>query len=136
LTTPEATFQNHDEGLDAAMRFSQRSWARRLATLLASLLLSGCVSAVSVSIENRSPAQLADVVVSGSGFSEAIGSIAAGGTATVRVRPPGASQIKVTFAVEGQRYSATSSEKIINDGSAVGVVVDADFSIVINTNAR
>lgn len=119
------------------MKSAQRNKARRLATLLASLALSGCVSAVSVSIENRSPAQLADVVVSGSGFSEAVGSIAAGGTATVRVRPPGESQVKVSFEVDGQRYSAMSSERIANDGAnSVVATVGADFSISIETPAR
>jgi uncharacterized protein YceK len=99
-------------------------------------LLSGCVSSVPVSIDNHSPTQLADVVVSGSGFNEPVGSIAAGGSATVHVRPAGETPIKVAFEVAGQRYSATSEEKIANDGSAVAVTVDADFSITIDTNAR
>jgi hypothetical protein len=106
------------------------------AFFVACALLSGCVSAVPVTIENHSRKPLVNVLVSGSGFNESVSSIATGGMAVVRVRPPGETLVKVAFEVDGQLYSATSSEKIANDESAVGVTVDDDFSITIDTNAR
>jgi hypothetical protein len=100
-------------------------------------VLSGCVSSVPVTIANDSQAQLVNVVVSGAGFSESVGSIAAGGRATAHVRPPGESQVKLAFDVDGQRYSATTSDRIANDGAnIVEATVAADFTITLETPAR
>ena len=110
---------------------------RITAIFLACVLLSACVSSVPVSIANNSGVQLTNVVVSGAGFSESVGSIAIGGTAAARVRPPGESQVKVSVEVDGQRYSAMTSERIANDGAnSVVATVGADFSISIETPAR
>jgi hypothetical protein len=106
------------------------------AIIAAAALLSGCVAGVPVSIVNHSAAQLVSVVVSGSGFSEAIGSIAAGDTANVHVHAGDEAPIKVTFEVDGQRYSALSPDKIVNGGSVVVATVDADFTISIDTNVH
>jgi hypothetical protein len=106
------------------------------AIIVAAALLCGCVAGVPVSVVNHSAAQLTSVVVSGSGFSETIASIAAGDTATVRVRAREEAPIKVAFEVDGQRYSATSSESLVNGGSAVVATVDADFTLSIETNAH
>jgi hypothetical protein len=109
---------------------------RYSAVIAAAALLCGCVAGVPVSVVNHSQAQLTSVVVSGSGFSETISSIAAGDRATVHVRARDEAPIKVTFEVEGQRYSATSSESLVNGASAVEATVDADFTISIETNAH
>ncbi len=111
--------------------------AGKLVILVAGALLTGCVSSVPVTIANNSQAQLVNVVVSGSGFSESVGSIAAGGSATAHVRPPVETQVKVAFDVDGQRYSAMTSERIANDGTnIVAASVDADFTITLETPAR
>jgi LEA14-like dessication related protein len=111
--------------------------ARKLVILGAATLLSGCVSSVPVTIANNSRAQLGNVVVSGSGFSESVGAIAAGGRVTAHVRPPGETQLKVAFEVDGQRYSAMTSERIANDGaSSIEATVDMDFTITLETPAR
>jgi len=53
----------------------------RISAIIATAaLLCGCVAGVPVSVVNHSQAQLTSVVVSGSGFSETISSIAAGET--------------------------------------------------------
>ncbi len=106
------------------------------AMIAAAALLCGCVAGVPVSVVNHSQAQLTGVVVSGSGFNETIASIAAGDTATVHVRVRDETPIKVSFEIDGQRYSAISSEKLVNGASAVEATVDADFTISIDTNAR
>ena len=107
------------------------------AVVAACALLSGCVSSVPVTIANNSQAQLANVVVSGSGFSESVGSIAAGGRATAHVRPSGETTVKVAFDVDRQRYSAVTGDRIANDGAnVVEATVDADFTITLETPAR
>lgn len=105
--------------------------------IVVALLLSGCVSGVPVNIANQSASDLTDVVVSGNGFSESVGTIRAGGSATVRVRPKGESGVKVAFEVNGQRYHGIEDGYIENDNLyTVDVTVDADFSISIRTSLR
>ena len=110
---------------------------RALLTVVAAVLLSGCVSGVPVSIANQSASDLTDVVVSGNGFSESVGTIRAGGSANVRVRPKGESGVKVAFEVNGQRYYGIEDGYIESDNLyTVDVTVDADFSISIKTSLR
>jgi hypothetical protein len=54
----------------------------------------------------------------------------------VHVRARDETPIKILFEVAGQRYSAISSEKLVNGASAVEATVDADFVIAIDTNAH
>lgn len=110
---------------------------RALLPFVAAVLLSGCVSGVPVSIANQSAADLTDVVVSGNGFSESVGTIQAGGSARLYVRPKGESGIKVAFEVNGQRYHGIDDGYIENDTLyTVDVTVDADFYISIKTSLR
>lgn len=107
-----------------------------LATLVA-MLLSGCVSGVPVNIDNQSSSDLTNVVVSGNGFSESVGTIRASSSATVRVRPKGESGVKVAFEVNGQRYYGIEDGYIENDTLyTVDVTVGADFSISIKAGLR
>jgi len=100
-------------------------------------LLSGCISGIPVNIDNRSATQLTNVVVSGKGFSESVGSIAAGGKAQVRVRPRVATTVKVAFEAAGRRFSATTAEDLENDnGYTVEAIVDPEFSIAIAPSLR
>jgi len=100
-------------------------------------LLSGCISGIPVNIDNRSASPLTNVVVSGKGFSESVGSIAAGGKAQVRVRPRIATTVKVVFEVAGRRYSGTTAEDLENDNTyTVEAVVDPEFSISISPSLR
>ena len=108
-----------------------------LIAMSVALSLSGCISGIPVNIDNRSASQLTNVVVSGKDFSESVGSIAAGGRAQVRVRPKGASTVKLAFDVAAQRYSATTPNTLENDnGYTVEAIVDPEFSISIATSLR
>lgn len=112
--------------------------SRSMLTLVFSTLLAGCVSGVPVSIDNQSSSDLANVVVSGNGFSESVGTIRAGGSAIVRVRPKGESGVRVAFEANGQRYYGSIEDGYIenNDLYTVKATVDAGFSIVIETSLR
>jgi hypothetical protein len=110
---------------------------RSLVLACTCIALSGCINGIPVSVTNHSRATLSNAVVSGSGFSESLGTISPGGTETVRVRPRGQTQVKIAFEVDGQRYSSTTVDYIENDevhGLRVGV--DADFTISIETSER
>ena len=108
-----------------------------LVALAGTLLLAGCVSGVPVSVTNHSSSALTHVTVSGKGFSENVGKIAAGATETINVRPREATRIKVAFEAAGRNYSATTDADIEND--TVNVVVATfgdDTSLTIETRLR
>lgn len=111
---------------------------RRITGILgAALLLAGCVSGVPVSVTNHSATPLKNVVVSGKGFSEQVGTIAAGATETIRVRPREETKIKVAFEAGEHRYSsATETEIENNDLYIVVVTVAPDLTISVETPLR
>jgi len=110
---------------------------RTLQVVAIALLLSSCISGVPVNIDNQSASDLTNVVVSGKGFSESVGTIPPGGKAVVHVRPKGESGVKLAFEVNGQRYSALEEAYIENDSLyVVDVTVDADFSVAIKSRLR
>jgi hypothetical protein len=104
-----------------------------LATLL---LLGGCVSGVSVKIENHTDKPLVDVVVSGDGFNAKIRKIDAGGAETLHVRQSGKPRVAISFEADGRRYSQTSGDIEDEFLDNVVITVDADFSIRIDINAQ
>lgn len=103
------------------------------------LLLAGCISGVPVSIANGSDKPLENVVVSGEGFRESVGTIRPGNTETVFVRPRHETIVRISFDVGGQDYSARSSDDSMienDDVNRVDVKVGADFSVAVNVDLR
>ena len=110
---------------------------RTFPIIIAAALLTGCISGVPVSIENQSSSDLTEVVVSGKGFSESVGKVGAGRSELFHIRPKGETQVKVTFTVDGQRYTGTLEGTIENDNvNTIKATVSADFSISIVAEVR
>jgi hypothetical protein len=106
-------------------------------TIVAAALLSGCISGVPVSIENQSSSDLTQVVVSGKGFSESVGTVRAGASELVRIHPRVETAVKVAFAVDGQRYSGILQGTIENDNvNTIKATVSADLSISVSAELR
>ncbi len=105
-----------------------------LATLVA---LAGCSRAPVITISNRSTNTLANVVVSGSGFSNRIDSIAPGAERSFTVRPPGVSGLRVTFDTGGQRIDVDDLAYIeARGGYRVAVTVQPDLKVSASSNIR
>jgi len=66
----------------------------------------------SICIQNKSPATLTNVVVSGNGFSQSLGTMAAGAEAKISLNSHGKSGITVTFDANGQHYNSGQHEYI------------------------
>jgi hypothetical protein len=110
---------------------------RTFPIIVGAALLSGCISGVPVSIENQSSSDLTEVVVSGKGISESVGTVRAGGSEVVHIHPRGETQVKVAFVVDGQRYSGTLDGTIENDNvNTVKATVDAGFSVSVVAELR
>ena len=110
---------------------------RSFPIIVGAALLSGCISGVPVSIENQSSSDLTQVVVSGKGFSESIGTIRAGGSELIHVHPRSETGVKVAFVADGQRYAGILDGTIENDDvNTIKATVSADFSISLSAELR
>ena len=105
--------------------------------IAAIVALTGCSRAPVVTITNRSTNALANVVVSGSGFSNRIDSIAAGAESKLTVHPRGESGLRIAFDAGGQHID--SGEQGYFEGSGgyrVAVTVAPDLKISVSSDLR
>jgi uncharacterized lipoprotein YajG len=108
-----------------------------LIILAATVALAGCSRAPVVTITNRSTNALANVVVSGSGFSNRIATIAAGAESRLAVRPRGESGVRIAFDAGGQHID--SGEQGYFEGSGgyrVAVTVAPDLKVSVSSDLR
>ena len=104
--------------------------------LAALLTLAGCSRAPVVTITNHSSTTLSNVVVSGSGFSERIGTVQAGGQHKLTVHPRGESGMRVAFDAGNQHVDSGEQGYFeagggycisANVGTNLGVSVSSDL---------
>ena len=110
----------------------------RIIIILTSVfVLGGCSRAPVVTITNRSPIALTNIVVSGSGFSERIDSIAAGSERRFTVRPYGKSGVRVAFDAGGQHIDAGEQGYFeAGGGYRVAVTVQSDLKVSVSSDLR
>ena len=100
-------------------------------------LLSGCDRAPQVTIVNQSNAELTNVVVSGTGFSEAIAPIPAGAERQVSVRPQGESGLKLDFVANNRQFSSPPQGYFENNPSyKVTATVAPDFTVKVDSRLK
>ena len=105
-----------------------------LAVLL--VVLSGCASGVPVVVMNKSSVALTNVIVSGEGFSQDVGTIPAGGAETVHVQPRSETGLRVTFEANGRHYTSAREALEEDHLERAEITVGADFSMNIDFNPR
>jgi hypothetical protein len=99
--------------------------------LAAILACIGC-SAPVLTISNRSSVVLSNVVVSGSGFSDRIESIAAGAERRLTVHPSGDTGVKLTFDVGGQHVDTGEQGYFeASGGYRVSVTVGTNMNVSV-----
>lgn len=96
--------------------------------------LSGCTRGTNLNVINRSTAELTNVVVTGSGFTESIGSIPAGEQRNVSVSPRSESDLKLDFSAKGKHFKSVP-QGYFEGGSntKVTATVSPDFSVTVDT---
>ena len=105
--------------------------------LAAIVALAGCSRAPVVTITNRSTNALANVVVSGSGFSNRIDTIAAGAESRLTVRPRGESGLRVAFDAGGQHIDVGERGYFeAGGGYRVAVTVQPDLKVSVSSGLR
>ena len=105
-----------------------------VATLLAAV---GCSRAPVITIKNQSSLTLSNVVVSGSGFSERIGSIPAGEEHRLRVRPSGDSGVRLVFDA-GKQHVDSGAQGYFEAGGGyrITATVETNLSVSISEELR
>jgi hypothetical protein len=93
-------------------------------------VLAGCSRPPVVTIVNSSTVTLSNVVVSGSGFSNSVGNIAAGASHKLTVHPSGESDLRVVFDA-GDRHIDTNDLAYLeaSGGYRVSVTIQPDLKV-------
>ena len=103
----------------------------------ATVALAGCSRAPVVTITNRSTNALANVVLSGTGFSNRIDSIAAGAETRITVHPRGESGIRIAFDADGQHVDSGDQGYFeAGGGYRVAITVAPDLKVSVSSDLR
>ncbi|MBM3840884.1 MAG: hypothetical protein FJ398_23605 [Verrucomicrobia bacterium] len=105
-----------------------------VSVLLAS---ASCSRAPVLTIKNQSSLTLSNVVVSGTGFSERIASIPAGGEHRMRVRPQGESGVRMVFDAGTQRVDSGAQGYFeASGGYRITATVGTNLSVSVSEELR
>jgi hypothetical protein len=97
--------------------------------------LSGCTRGANLNVINRSTAELTNVVATGSGFTQSLGSIPAGGQRNISLNFPGESALKLDFDAKGKHRSSEPQGYFENGSNTkVTAVVSPNFTVTVDTN--
>lgn len=106
----------------------------RLLSLTGILLLTGCRQAPQLTVINRSSVELTHVVISGQGFSTAIGVLPAAAQRQLTVTPKGESGIQLSFEANGKPIVSQESGYFENNAAYhVTAIVAPDFSVTVDS---
>lgn len=98
---------------------------------------SGCTRSkdININVVNRSSVELTNVVATGSGFSQSIGSIPAGQERNISVSPRSESGLKLDFDAQGKRF-ASEPQGYFESGSGAKVkaIVSPKFSVTVTVD--
>ena len=107
--------------------------------LVVSALLSpaGCSRAPVLTIQNQSSVTLSNVLVSGSGFSERIVRIPAGGEHRLSIRPRGESGVRLEFDAGTQHLDSGAQGYLeAGGGHRLTATVGTNLSVVVSEELR
>lgn len=101
------------------------------------IFATSCSRHPRVTVVNASADPLTDLVLSGSGFSEPLGSLAPGEQKTVEVRPSADTGLAVSFEVKGTTHEPPADGYFEASGLyRVTATVQPDFSVNMESEIR
>lgn len=115
---------------------------KRICSILSLFLIclipfASCSRHPRVAVLNASADPLTNLVVSGSGFSEPLGSLAPGEQKTVEVRPSADTGLAVTFEAKGTNHAPPADGYFEASGLyRVRATVRPDFSVKVESELR
>jgi len=116
----------------ASLQTLSRMRLRSIQLAIIAILLAGCSSGVPVSVSNQSSIPLKDVVLSGSGFTTSIGTVAPGASVATYIQPRGESAIAIAFTANTQRVVLPEQGYIEGSGNySATVTVERDLTATV-----
>ena len=101
------------------------------------MLLAGCSRAPVVTLKNDSAAELQNVVLSGSGFSESVRTFPSAAVHSFSPRVRGESGIRVQFDAAGQHHDSGEQGYFeASGGYRVFVVVDHEMKVAVDAKVQ
>jgi hypothetical protein len=105
--------------------------------LLCLAALTGCSRQPQLTVVNQSSAPLTNLVVSGSGFSVRLGTLAPGGQTRVGVSPSGDSGLRLEFDAGGEHYAVAPDCYFENSPLyRVTAIVGPDFTVKVDVHTK
>lgn len=99
--------------------------------LLACSLFAACPRDMQLTVINKSPATLTNVVASGSGFSHSLNPLAPGAQQQITITPRGESGLKLAFDADGKHF-APQEQGYFEKSYKVSATVAPDFSVTVD----
>jgi hypothetical protein len=98
------------------------------------MALSSCTRGTNLNVVNRSTAELTNVVATGSGFTQSIGSIPAGSQRSVSISPRSESSLKLDFDAKGKHFKSLPQGYFESGtNTKVTATVSPDFTVIVDT---
>ncbi len=97
------------------------------------LAWTGCSRETGVTVANRSSGVITNIMVSGSGFSARIDSLAAGSEHRLVVHPRGESGVRVAFDA-GDRHVDSEEQDYFEGGGSyqVAIIIEPDLKVTVS----
>jgi len=110
---------------------------KNLLIVLTLVAAAGCSRDPVITITNKSSLTLSNAVVSGSGFSESVGSIAARGEHSLTVRPHGESGVRIAFDA-GTNHVDSGEQGYFEAGGGyrVAILVSTNLNVSVSSDLR
>jgi len=106
---------------------------RLLAFLLCLTALAGCARQPQLTVVNQSSTPLTNLVVSGSGFSASVGTLAPGAQTRFGVNPSGESSLRFEFDASGKHHSVAPDCYFENSPLyRVTATIGPDFTVKVD----
>jgi hypothetical protein len=100
-------------------------------------MLAGCGQYVPITLHNNSAYDLTSIVLTGSGFTDTLQRLPAGGTGTLEVKVRGESGLEVAFEADTFRIDASPEAYFEASGRyRVTVVIDSMLALDVKSTLR
>lgn len=103
-----------------------------LTSLVVAALLSGCTRGASLTVVNRSTAELTNVVATGTGFTQQVGSIPAGTERHITIQPTSESGLQLDFDANGKHFKTAPQGYFEASVSKVTATINLDFTVTVD----
>jgi hypothetical protein len=101
--------------------------------LSCTMLIAGCTRDANLNIVNRSNTELTNVVATGTGFTQSIGSLKAGEQRSISVTPRSESGIQLEFDAKGRHFKSAPQGYFEGGSNAkVTATVSSEFAVTVD----